>query len=157
MPLSFRDQLTGTSTACPRTRNRASGPRNIINAQLDPVAVPEIELGRVPPKVRFADMEIAAVNPAFQNRKVPLDGVGMRVAPEVLADGMVHGPGAASEVPADIPIGGSFVTHVAGVGRRMTRDDRTQGRGGDVRNVEGPHAAGAFWPASCPAPPLPRS
>jgi hypothetical protein len=41
----------------------------IVNPESDPIVVPEVELRSVPMQVRFGDVEIAAVNPAFRIEK----------------------------------------------------------------------------------------
>ena len=49
----------------------------IVDAEADPVVVSEIEFGRVAVQVRFADVEIAAVDAALEDRKEILDRVGV--------------------------------------------------------------------------------
>src|SRR5205823_13863714 len=73
---------------------------HVINTALLTVAVAEIELREIAMQMRFADVLIGAVNAALQNRKEPLDGVGVDVAANVLI-GTVLDRTVRSKIPAD--------------------------------------------------------
>ena len=61
----------------------------VINAKRDPVAIPEIELSKVSMQVFLADVEITAIDPTLQERKVILDGIGMSVATDIFAGAVI--------------------------------------------------------------------
>ena len=91
--------------------NRAVGARLVIDAERDPVVVAEIELGRVAMQMRLADVEIAAVDPALEDREEVFDRVGM---PERSADiflGAVVDGAVSAELAADRPIDRGIVGH----------------------------------------------
>jgi hypothetical protein len=60
--------------------NRASASLHIINAKSDPVAVPEVELGKIAVKVPLGTVLIDAGHPALEDREKAFDGVGVRIA-----------------------------------------------------------------------------
>ena len=78
-----------------------SAPLEVVYAESDAVVVAEVELRGVAVKVRLGDVEIAAVDPALEDREVIFDRV---CVPEVRADVLfrrvVHGA-MASELVAD--------------------------------------------------------
>jgi len=51
------------------TTDRAIGPLDIVNAESDPIIVPEIELGKVTMKVFLAYVLIDPIDPALENRE----------------------------------------------------------------------------------------
>lgn len=55
----------------------AVGAFHVIDSELDPVAVAEIKLREIAMQMLLANVEIAAVDAAFQQREEPLDGVGV--------------------------------------------------------------------------------
>ena len=55
----------------------------IINAVLGAVAITEVELGQIPMQMLLATMLIDATHPAFENRKIPFDGVGVDVTAHI--------------------------------------------------------------------------
>jgi hypothetical protein len=85
------------------TTDRAIGPPDIVNAQRDPIVMPEIELGEVTVKVLLAHVLIDPINPAFQDREEILGGIGRCVSPHVLflsvIDGAVTGEPLADTMP----------------------------------------------------------
>jgi hypothetical protein len=126
------------------TNDRAIGAFQIIDAKRDAMIVPEIEFGRVAMQVRFADVEIAAVNPAFEDRKEILDRVGM---PERGADiflGRVIDRSVARELATDRPIDRSIVGHQIGSLVDVRDDDRLQSLCGHIRHVKAADPAIAF-------------
>lgn len=69
----------------------------------------KIELGSVTMQMRFADMEIAAVNAALQNAEKAFCGVRMpEVSADVLLSAMIDGAMPA-EFRADRPVDRAFV------------------------------------------------
>src|SRR5260370_17980328 len=61
------------------TTDQPIGALFIANAKRCSVAISEIVFSEVSMKVRLADVEIAAVDAAFQDRKEPFGGVGGRL------------------------------------------------------------------------------
>ena len=118
------------------TYERAIGAGLIVNAEPNSVVVPEIELGRVAMQVRLADVEVAAVDPALEDREVVFGGVGVpKRTTHVFLRGVINGT-VPRELAADRPIDRAFVGHqVAGL-VHVGENDRLQGLRGDIRNVE---------------------
>jgi hypothetical protein len=65
------------------------GAHHIIDPQLDPVGVPEIELGQVAMEMVLPAMLVDAEHPALEDREEPFDAVGGHVATGVLLGGMI--------------------------------------------------------------------
>ena len=89
---------------------RRVGPLLIAHTKRDPLVVAEIELGQIPLQMLLADVEIAAMNSALQNRIVILDSVGVRLAANIFAhavsDRFVTG-----KLHADLDVPPRFVGH----------------------------------------------
>src|SRR5438552_5067065 len=107
----------------------------IIDAERGAVVVPEIELGEVAVKVRLANVEIAAVNPALQNRKEILGGVGVGVASHVFVLA-VRDSFMAGEQAADMPVVVRLVGAEVAREIDVLDDDRAQGRGSDIGGMK---------------------
>lgn len=120
------------------------GALGVVNAKLDAVAVPEIELTEIPLQVGFGDVLINAVDAALEDRKVALDGVGVGVAPDVFLGAVVDGL-VRSEVPADAGIDRRLVAHEAAVHVGVAPEDGPQQLGSDVRDVEAADLAAALY------------
>jgi hypothetical protein len=89
----------------------AIGPLLVINPQRDPVVVPEVEFSGVPMKMRLADVEIAAVDAALEDREIIFDGVGMpEVGADIFLGAVVHGT-VAGELVADLGVDQCLVGH----------------------------------------------
>jgi len=71
--------------------NDAIGALDIINAECDPLVVAEIELGEIPLQVLLADVMIDSVDTALQDREIPFNGIGVRIAANIFFGGMVDG------------------------------------------------------------------
>jgi len=104
------------------TLDRAAGALGIVNPELDPVAVPEIELSEIAVKVPLRAMLIDADHAALKNREVALDGIGVRVAayPFLFAviDGFVAG-----EATADRAVHVSLIGAEIAGGVGVLQDD----------------------------------
>ena len=127
---------------CPE--QRAIGAGHVVNAKADPVVVPEIELGCIPMQVLLADVEVAAINAALEDRKEVLDRIGVpERGAHVLLRTMVNRT-VAGKITADTPIDRAAVSHqVAGL-VDVRDDDRLQALGGHIGNMEAAHAPIAF-------------
>ena len=79
---------------------RSTGALGIVNSELDPVAVPEIELDEIAVKVPLRAMLIDADHPAFEDAEEALDGLGVGVSPNPFLFGVINGF-MAGEAPAD--------------------------------------------------------
>ena len=108
------------------------GTRHIVHPQPFAVAVPKIEFRQY--RCRCASL----TNPALQDAEVVLDGVGVRVAPDVFAGLVVRM--LMLEVAAHVAV----LPGIVGVQLRSVVDlahhDRPQVRGGDARDVHGANA-----------------
>ena len=62
------------------TLEDAGGPVGVVHTELDPVVVPEVELGKVAVQVGFAHVLIDAVDAALQDGEEALGSVGVNVA-----------------------------------------------------------------------------
>lgn len=65
------------------TAHSLHGPLRIADIEHGALVVPEIELGKVPLQILRADMMVHAVDAAIQDREIALDGVRVRVAPNI--------------------------------------------------------------------------
>jgi hypothetical protein len=77
----FGGLAVSRSIGQPLADNPAKGalrPLYVIDAELNPIAVAEIEFGEVAVQMGLADVKIAAVDPALQGREETLDGIGVR-------------------------------------------------------------------------------
>lgn len=83
----------------------------------------------------LANMLIHTINPPLQDREIPLNGVGIGVAPHVLLGGMVDGL-MGSEPSAWPGVDVGLIRVELAVWMGMPRDDRGEGVGSDVRDVE---------------------
>lgn len=75
----------------------AAGAGQIVVSRPDPVGVAEIEFCQIPMQVGFGDVLIDAIDAAFQDREVPLNGVGVHVSTDVLLGAVVNATVAAFE------------------------------------------------------------
>jgi hypothetical protein len=108
----------------------------IVDSERNAIVVPEIELGRVAMQMRFADVEIATIDAAFEDREEVLDRVGVpEGSPHVLLRGVVD-RAVPSELASDRPIDCGIVGHQIARFVDVRDDDRLEDRGGNVRNVE---------------------
>ena len=64
---------------------------DIVDAQLDAVGVAEVELGQVAVQMGFADVEVAAIDAALEDREVAFEGVGISLVPNVFLGRVVNG------------------------------------------------------------------
>jgi len=112
------------------------GTGEIVKAEPFPMVVDKIALGGVTVQMGFRNMEVAAVDRAFEDREVVLDRIGV---PEIGADvflGRVIHRAMPRECLANPRIDQALVGHqVAGL-IDVRSDDRLQARGGDVRSVD---------------------
>src|SRR5437660_1274148 len=115
---------------------RAIGAFQIVNAERDPIIVPEIKLRGVPMQMGFADVEITPVDAAFEDAEKILDRVGM---PEVGANiflGRVVNGSVTGELCANARIDSVAIGHqVAGL-IDVADADWLQGLRGYVRDAE---------------------
>jgi hypothetical protein len=128
--------------------DRALGARYVINAELCAVAVTEIKLGQIAMQMGFADVEVAAVNPALEDREEPLDGIGVcfdtiRKLARPLLFSVVHCI-VSGKALADAAIGAQFVGHQPALGIRPADNHATEGRGSDVLDLAGACPAAAL-------------
>lgn len=119
------------------------GPCMIINPQLGPVGIAEVEFSQVSVKMRLADMEVAAVNAPLQDREKALDRVGVNVVPHVFLGAVVHGfvPGVG---PTDVVIDVGLVTDKATVAMGVPRDDWIEVGRGHAWDMEAADLAAAL-------------
>jgi hypothetical protein len=73
-----------------RALQHRNGTGRIIDAVCNAMVVAKIELRQVTVKVLAAYVVIGAYDPAFQDRKEPFNGIGMRIATDVLTRAMVN-------------------------------------------------------------------
>src|SRR5205814_2070541 len=95
-----------------------------------------------------ADVEIAAVNPALQDRKEPLNRIGVRLDPIgqlarpfffAVVDRIMAG-----EAMADPAIGAQLVSHQPAFGVSAADNDVAEGRCGDVLDLAGSRPTAAL-------------
>lgn len=111
------------------------GPLNVVNAKSRPVAVAEIELGKIPLKMGWRDMLIHAIDAALQDGEVTFDSVGIDFTAHVFLGAVEHGA-MLCEVPSDMGVDLMFVGNEAAVLVGMTRDERPEACRSDARNVK---------------------
>jgi hypothetical protein len=85
-------------------------------------------------------MLIDAVKPALEDRKIPLDGIGIDVAANVFL-GFVHDGAMRCEVPANAGVNARLVGHETAIAVRVPPNQWTEHLRGDVRNMEAADAA----------------
>src|SRR5207244_12929616 len=107
----------------------------VADAKADALVVPIVELGEVTLKVLLADVVIGADDPAFQDREIPFDRVGVPEAPaHIFLDGMVDGA-----VPAELATNGdvtaAFVGHQVRLAVNLSNQREAQILRGHVRQV----------------------
>ena len=90
----------------------------IIDPKFDPIGIPEVELGQISLQGRLANVLINAINPAFDDRKVALDGVDVFL----------------------VSVGGYPMVGVRAIGVSVLDDDGAQICCGYIRNVEAANA-----------------
>src|SRR4051812_45943535 len=114
-------------------RDGEVSPLAVIDAKPLAVVVSEVELGSVAMQMHLADVEVATVNAALEDREEVLDGVRV---PEVGADiffGAVVDGAVTGEPLADLGIDRTFVGHEVGGRIHLSGDDGAEGCGSDVR------------------------
>jgi hypothetical protein len=107
--------------------DRAVGSGDIINPERDSVVVPEIELGSVAMQMCLANVEIAAVDTALEDREEVLDRVGV---PERASDVFLRtvvDRAVAGELVSHRPIDRCIVSHQIACLVHVRGDDRLQG------------------------------
>ena len=123
---------------------RPIGAGLIVDAEPNSVVVPEIELGRVAMQVRLADVEVAAVDPALEDREVVFGGVGVpKRTPHVFLRGVINGT-VPRELAPDRPIDRAFVGHQVTGLVHVGDNDRLQGLRRHVGNVKAANLPVAF-------------
>lgn len=121
------------------TNKRAVGAGQIVNAERDPVVMPEVEFGCIAMKVLLTDVKIAAIDAALEDRKEVLDRVGMpECGPHIFLGGVVDGA-VAGELAADRGINRRVVGHEVSGLVDMRGNDRLQALCGHVLHVEAAH------------------
>jgi hypothetical protein len=121
--------------------DRAVGALFVPDPEPGPVVVAEIELGRIAADVRLADVEVAAVDAALEDREEVLDGVGVpEDAPDILLGTVVH-RAVPAERGADAGIDGALVGHKVAGTVHVGVDDRAKSGCGHVGDMEAAHAA----------------
>ena len=83
---------------------------------------------------------IHAGDPAFENREVAFNGVGVNFAAYILADAMVDHAVVLEAAPQALGCR-AFISHDESGFMHLGRDDGAQGSGGDSRNMVRPHFA----------------
>jgi hypothetical protein len=109
------------------TDYRAVGTLQIVNSERDSVVVPEIELGSVAMQMCLANVEIAAVDTALEDREEVLDRVGV---PERASDVFLRtvvDRAVAGELVSHRPIDRCIVSHQIACLVHVRGDDRLQG------------------------------
>jgi len=97
------------------------GTAHVINAQPFAVGIAEIELAQIPAQMHVADVLIDAIEPAFQDAEIALDGIGVEHAAHVLLPRVVDGA-VSAEIPADIVVGHAFIGEEERLRISMSRD-----------------------------------
>lgn len=116
---------------------RAIRPCRVIHAQLDPVAVAEIELGHVAVQVLLRAVLVNALHAALEHAVEPLNRVRVRQAPHILARAMT-GEIVGGEQLAEGVVLACLIRHHLGGRMDVRLDDRQEiGRTGAL-DVEGP-------------------
>lgn len=80
----------------------------VIDAECNPLVISEIELSKIAFQMRLTDMMVDADDPAFQDREIAFDRVGVRIAANVFFGGMVHAL-VTGKVFADFHVNAAFV------------------------------------------------
>lgn len=115
--------------------DRKVGTGAVVDPELFTVRVAEIELGKIPMKVRFANMEVATDNPALEDREIALDRISVERPAHIFFGSVVHD--FMPEVAAHMPI----LARVVGAQDRSVIDladeDWAKVGGGDAGNVHG--------------------
>jgi hypothetical protein len=127
-------------TLAPRTLQRVISTLRVIHAKRNPVVVPEIELAQIPLQMNFGDVLVNAVDASLEDAEIALNGVGMDIATNVFAVGVVDGA-MRSEVVADIGVNLGLVGHQDAIERNVARHGAAQGVGANSREVERPYSA----------------
>ena len=109
---------------------------SIIEAEFDAVVISEVEFGEIPFQVRFADMEVTAVDATLQDGEEALDRVGVGFVPDILFLGMVDGLVSAFEGGADRGVDVGLIGHEPAIRMGMSGDHWIEVAGGHVRDVE---------------------
>ena len=107
----------------------------VIEAELHPMAVAEVELGQIPMQMSFRNVMVNAVDAALENGEVSLDGVGVDISAHVFFLLVFDGP-MLVEIPADTDVNLMLVGHETAIGVSVFSDDWMQICGSHVGNVE---------------------
>lgn len=118
---------------------RAIGAGQIVDAEAGAVVVAKVELCRVAMQMRFGDMEIATEQAAFEDREEVFDRVGVPEHRAHVFLGAVINPAVAGESRTNAGIDWATVSHQIGGLIDVRGDDRAEGFGGDIWNVEAAH------------------
>ena len=89
----------------------ARTPFYVVNPELDPVIVPEIEFSEVTVQVPFAAMLVSTAHPSFEHGEEAFCGVHVRLSAYPFFFAVIDSFMAASELITDVPIGWAFVGH----------------------------------------------
>jgi hypothetical protein len=128
-PLAFGADESGVGTC------------QIVEAKPFAVVVSEIELGSIAMQVRLADVEIAAVNAALEDREEVFDRIGVpESGAHVFLGAVVHGA-VAGEIASKRSVDRCIVRHQVGRLIDMRDDDRLQALRGHIRHAEAAHPA----------------
>jgi hypothetical protein len=122
-----------------RADERTIGAFEVVDPERDPVVVPEVELGGVAVQMGLGDMEIAAVDPALEDREVIFGSIGVpEIGADVLLSAVVH-CAVACKLPTDRPVDGAFVGHQIAGSIDIRGHDWSEGLRSYVRDVETAH------------------
>jgi hypothetical protein len=113
--------------------DREVGAGRVIDPKLFTVGIAEIKLRKVAVKVRFTHMEVAADDPALQDRKEALDRIGVERAAHIFFGTVVDD--FMPEVTAHVPILARVVGAEEGVGVNLADKDGAEVGSGDARNM----------------------
>lgn len=115
----------------------------VVNAELNPIRIPEVKFAQIAPQMGFRNMLIDAIKATLKDGEIPFDGIGVHIPPHVLFASMIDGV-VRSEIPANRTIHGRVVGNEAAIGMGVPPDERTKGLRSHVRNVEAAHAPVTF-------------
>src|SRR5262249_55572850 len=122
----------------------AIGASQVVISSLDAIGVTEVELGQVALQMDFTNVLVNAIDATLQDTEIPLNGVGVDIASHVFLSVMIDRAMAASEVPADATVDIRAISHEAAISVGVQSEDRMQGSGGHVRNMEAANLAAAL-------------
>jgi hypothetical protein len=120
-----------------------SGTLSVIYAKRNPVVVPKVELAQISLQMGFGDVLIDAIDAPLEDAEISLNGIGMNVATDVLAFGVVDGA-VRSKVVADEGVNVRLIGHQVGFKRDIAGHDTAYSVGADGGHVERAHVAVTF-------------